>query len=130
MYIIETGLKTGSFVNIMEIENKHIEDLIYSYLMGDISEEGRNELLQWLETDDAHKQCLSEMADCWATAHVPLFASDMKADFQKHFGTLIDPAIRSEKESLAKFSVFRKSCRLGLDRGIGGDCLLLYRYET
>ena len=78
MYIIETGLKTGSFVNIMEIENKHIEDLIYSYLMGDISEEGRNELLQWLETDDAHKQCLSEMADCWATAHVPLFASDMK----------------------------------------------------
>ena len=44
MYIIETGLKTGSFVNIMEIENKHIEDLIYSYLMGDISEEGRNEL--------------------------------------------------------------------------------------
>ena len=39
----------------MEIENKHIEDLIYSYLMGDISEEGRNELLQWLETDDAHK---------------------------------------------------------------------------
>ena len=86
MYIIETGLKTGSFVNIMEIENKHIEDLIYSYLMGDISEEGRNELLQWLETDDAHKQCLSEMADCWATAHVPLFASDMKADFQKYFG--------------------------------------------
>ena len=60
MYIIETGLKTGSFVNIMEIENKHIEDLIYSYLMGDISEEGRNELLQWLETDDAHKQRLSE----------------------------------------------------------------------
>ena len=97
MYIIETGLKTGSFVNIMEIENKHIEDLIYSYLMGDISEEGRNELLQWLETDDAHKQCLSEMADCWATAHVPLFASDMKADFQKHFGALIDPAIPSEK---------------------------------
>lgn len=129
MYIIETGLKTGSFVNIMEIENKHIEDLIYSYLMGDISEEGRNELLQWLETDDAHKQRLSEMADCWATAHVPLFASDMKADFQKHFGTLIDPAIPSER-SLAKFSVSRKSCRLGLDRGIGGDCLLLYRYET
>ena len=30
----EIGLKTGSFVNIMEIENKHIEDLIYSYLIG------------------------------------------------------------------------------------------------
>ena len=44
-----------------------------------------------------NKQRLSEMADCWATAHVPLFASDMKADFQKHFGTLIDPAIPSEK---------------------------------
>lgn len=102
MYIIETGLKTGSFVNIMEIENKHIEDLIYSYLMGDISEEGRNELLQWLETDDAHKQRLSEMADCWATAHVPLFASDMKADFQKHFGALIDPAIPSEKNHWLK----------------------------
>ena len=104
MYIIETGLKTGSFVNIMEIENKHIEDLIYSYLMGDISEEGRNELLQWLETDDAHKQCLSEMADCWATAHVPLFASDMKADFQKH----IDPAIPSEKNHWLNFRFLGK----------------------
>ena len=100
MYIIETGLKTGSFVNIMEIENKHIEDLIYSYLMGDISEEGRNELLQWLETDDAHKQCLSEMADCWATAHVPLFASDMKAD--------IDPAIPSEKNHWLNFRFLGK----------------------
>lgn len=108
MYIIETGLKTGSFVNIMEIENKHIEDLIYSYLMGDISEEGRNELLQWLETDDAHKQCLSEMADCWATAHVPLFASDMKADFQKHFGALIDPAIPSEKNHWLNFRFLGK----------------------
>ena len=108
MYIIETGLKTGSFVNIMEIENKHIEDLIYSYLMGDVSEEGRNELLQWLETDDAHKQCLSEMADCWATAHVPLFASDMKADFQKHFGALIDPAIPSEKNHWLNFRFLGK----------------------
>lgn len=108
MYIIEIGLKTGSFVNIMEIENKHIEDLIYSYLMGDISEEGRNELLQWLETDDAHKQCLSEMADCWATAHVPLFASDMKADFQKHFGALIDPAIPSEKNHWLNFRFLGK----------------------
>lgn len=108
MYIIETGLKTGSFVNIMEIENKHIEDLIYSYLMGDISEEGRNELLQWLETDDAHKQRLSEMADCWATAHVPLFASDMKADFQKHFGALIDPAIPSEKNHWLNFRFLGK----------------------
>jgi len=108
VYIIETGLKTGSFVNIMEIENKHIEDLIYSYLMGDISEEGRNELLQWLETDDAHKQCLSEMADCWATAHVPLFASDMKADFQKYFGALIDPAIPSEKNHWLNFRFLGK----------------------
>ena len=70
MYIIETGLKTGSFVNIMEIENKHIEDLIYSYLMGDISEEGRNELLQWLDTDDAHKQRLSEMASVFRSANL------------------------------------------------------------
>ena len=92
----------------MEIENKHIEDLIYSYLMGDISEEGRNELLQWLETDDAHKQCLSEMADCWATAHVPLFASDMKADFQKYFGALIDPAIPSEKNHWLNFRFLGK----------------------
>lgn len=92
----------------MEIENKHIEDLIYSYLMGDISEEGRNELLQWLETDDAHKQRLSEMADCWATAHVPLFASDMKADFQKHFGALIDPAIPSEKNHWLNFRFLGK----------------------
>ena len=72
--------------------------------MGDISEEGRNELLQWLETDDAHKQRLSEMADCWATAHVPLFAADMKADF----GALIDPAIPSEKNHWLNFRFLGK----------------------
>ncbi|MDD2952125.1 MAG: FecR domain-containing protein [Parabacteroides sp.] len=92
----------------MEIENKHIEGLIYSYLMGDISEEGRNELLQWLETDDAHMRHLSEMADCWATAHVPLFAAGMKADFRKHFGTLADPVTPSPKNHWLNFRFLAK----------------------
>lgn len=109
MYIIKAGLKTGVFVNIMELENKHIENLIYSYFAGDISEEEQEELLRWLEMDDAHKRFLSEMADCWATAHVPLFASSMKADFQKHFGTFIIPAASSRKSHWLNFHFLGKA---------------------
>lgn len=109
MYIIETGLKTGAFIDIMEIENKQIEELIYSYLMGDISDEGRDELLRWLETDDAHKRHLSELADYWAMAHVPLFASGMRADFQARFGVLPDhPVIPSRKNHGLDFRFFAK----------------------
>lgn len=71
MYIIETG-ENRLLVNIMEIENKHIEDLIYSYHGEYISEEGRNELLQWLETDDAHKQCFPRWQIVGRTAYLCL----------------------------------------------------------
>lgn len=47
------------------------------------------------------------MADCWADG-VSLFASDMKADFQKHFGALIDPAIPSEKNHWLNFRFLGK----------------------
>ncbi len=92
----------------MELENKHIEDLIYSYLAGEISGEERNELSRWLETDDAHKRRLSELADAWAMAHVPLFASGMEADFQKHFGALADPALPSRKRYWPDFRFLGK----------------------
>lgn len=72
----------------MEIENKHIEDLLFGYFAGELSEAEEKELLLWLDADEAHTKLLSEMADWWAIAHVPLFASDMKADFDTHFGHL------------------------------------------
>lgn len=92
----------------MEKENKHIEDLLYSYFAGDLSGKEQEELLRWLEADETHKKRLSEMADWWATAHVPLFASDMKADFQKHFGNLMPPVIPSPKNHWLNFKFVGK----------------------
>lgn len=101
MYIIETGLKTGSFVNIMEIENKHIEDLIYSYLMGDISEEGRNELLQWLETDDAHKQVDAKDALSWMDGSLK-FSEQPFMSIAKDLERKFNVRIRVESDLLRK----------------------------
>lgn len=72
----------------MEIENKHIQDLLFSYFAGELSEAEEKELLLWLEASENNKQFLSDMADWWAIAHVPLFASDRKANFEKYFGYL------------------------------------------
>lgn len=72
----------------MKKENEYIEDILFGYFTGDLSEAQEKELLQWLEADESNKEILSKMADWWAMAHVPLFVSDMKPDFEKHFGNL------------------------------------------
>ena len=72
----------------MKTENTHIEDILFDYFSDNLSEAEEKELLQWLESDGSHTDILSEMADWWATAHAPAFASDMKSDFETHFGYL------------------------------------------
>ena len=71
--------------------NEDIEDLIFGYFAGELTDDRAKELSSWLDADEKNKQILFEMADWWATAHVPVFASTRKADFEKHFGRLIQP---------------------------------------
>lgn len=82
----------------MEIEDKHIENLLYGYFAGDLSDDEQKELLRWLEADDSHKEQLSGLSDWWATAHVPLFASDMKTDFTAHFSHLKETPVSLAKK--------------------------------
>lgn len=77
----------------MDIKDQQIEDLLFSYFSGELTESGEKELLQWLQADEANKRLLSEKEDWWATAHVPLFRSDMKPNFKKQFGNLASPAV-------------------------------------
>jgi len=91
----------------MEIKDKHIEDLLFNHFAGRLNEDEQKELLQWLEADPAHKQTLSQMADWWATAHVPLFMSDLKSDFTEHFGHLTEKKNNSAKQPAAKWLFWR-----------------------
>lgn len=70
----------------MNTEEKHFENLLLDYFAGELSAIEEKELLLWLEADNANKKKFSEMADCWAIAHLPLFRNNMKSDFRKHFG--------------------------------------------
>lgn len=72
----------------MEKRDQHIDDLLFGYFSGELTDPEREELLHWLKADAANEQLLSEMADWWAMAHVPLFMAEMKPDFKKHFGSL------------------------------------------
>lgn len=74
----------------MDTQDKRIDDLLFGYFMDQLSEIEEKELLNWLEADDANKRYFSEMTDWWATAHVPLFKSDMQSNYEKHFGDLAD----------------------------------------
>lgn len=72
----------------MEKEDRSIDDWIYSYFSGELSEEETARLWQWIEADEINKRYFTEKADWWATVHVPYFRLQMNANFQKHFGNL------------------------------------------
>lgn len=93
----------------MEIEDKHIETLLYSYFAGDLSDDEQKELLRWLEADDSHKKQLSELSDWWATAHAPLFTSNMKVDFNTYFSHLKESSdIPAKKIPLLNWNLWGK----------------------
>lgn len=75
----------------MMTRNEHIEELVFSYFAGELTEAQEQELSSWLDADEENKKILFEMSDWWATAHVPVFSSTRKADFEKYFGSLMQP---------------------------------------
>ena len=97
----------------MQRKNEHIEDLLYSYFVGELTEEQEKELLVWLEADEENKKVLFEMAEWWATAHVPLYASNMKADFEKHFGSLMQSE-HPEAKKRSLWTTWSKVAAVGL----------------
>lgn len=74
----------------MEKEDLLIEDRIFKYFSGELTEEETARLWQWIEADEANKSYFTEKADWWAAVHVPYFRLRMKANFQKHFGNITD----------------------------------------
>ena len=77
------------------MHDEHIEDRLFDYFSGRLSEEDKAELLRWIEEDESHKQIFSEMSDWWATAHVPLFASEMR----ENFATRLSPLLKKQNGS-------------------------------
>lgn len=73
-------------------EDQLIEDWIFNYFSGQLSEAEAARLCQWIEADEANKKYFAEKADGWATAHVPYFRLQMKDNFQKQFGNLPNSA--------------------------------------
>lgn len=90
----------------MITRNDYIEKLLFSYFSGELSEEGKKELLAWLNANAENKKYLSEMADLWAIAHVPLFDTNMKTDYERRIGNLIQSEY-SQKIKRAWLSTWR-----------------------
>lgn len=79
------------------MDNKQVENLLFDYFDGELSESEEKMLLDWLESHPDNKKKLSEMADWWSTAHIPLYASDLKADFEKHFRHIVEHENKEQK---------------------------------
>lgn len=75
----------------MQPRDEHIiDDILFKYFTNQLNKTEEKTLLEWLNADTSHKKLLSEMADWWASAHIPIFASDLKANFDEHLKDLID----------------------------------------
>lgn len=71
----------------MKTDNQYSE-LLFKYFSGKLSDEERQELLAWLKESDEHMSLLNRMSDWWAVAHIPLYKSDLEADFVNYFDYL------------------------------------------
>lgn len=101
----------------MPNKNKtEIEDLLFGYFAQELNEEQEKELLDWLQEDPSHKETLAEMSDWWATAHVPIFMTDRRSDFETFFGEL------TTKEQVA---MQPQQCRRLFIRNIAATLLAL-----
>ena len=86
-------------------DEKYMEDLILGYFAKELTDEQERELLEWLNEDPSHRETLSQMADWWATAHIPLFASETKESFEKHFGHIF---VSEEKKEGKIISLWKR----------------------
>ena len=82
----------------MNMKCDNIEALLFAYFSGTLTRLEEQELMEWIKADEQHKKVISEMADWWAIAHVPLFESDIKSDFEAHFGTIANREVSQEKK--------------------------------
>lgn len=71
------------------INEEFYSELLLKYFVGKLSKEEEQDLLAWLKEDEEHRLLMERMSDWWAIAHVPLFKSDLEADFDEHFHHLI-----------------------------------------
>ena len=77
----------------MEENNNYIDELIVSFLSGELNQEGRDELKAWIDESEAHRRYFLQRQELWFSAlaeeerrrknvHVmttrPLFASSSK----------------------------------------------------
>lgn len=97
VYTLTTGY-INSRMESMDMRKEYIEELLFAHFAGELTEVQEKELLAWLEADEDNRKTYGRMADWWATAHVPLFASDMKMNFEEHFGSLMQPVIPPAKK--------------------------------
>lgn len=98
----------------MRIENEHIEELLFRYFAGELTEEQSKELQVWLEADQRNKKFYFEMAEWWATVHVPIYASDMKANFEKHFSGLMLLEGHQSTKKRSQWTTWSKIAAVGL----------------
>ena len=47
----------------MMTRNEHIEELVFSYFAGELTEAQEQELSSWLDADEENKKILFEMSD-------------------------------------------------------------------
>jgi ferric-dicitrate binding protein FerR (iron transport regulator) len=65
------------------------QELLFKYFVGELNSADEKQLLDWLKESEENKRLFSEMTDWWAAAHIPLFKSDLEADFKEHFSHLL-----------------------------------------
>lgn len=102
----------------METENKYSE-LLFKYFSGVISEQEKHELLLWLKENEEHKYLMDKMSDWWAVAHIPLFRSDLEADFVEHFQLLLASSSSIHKKNASKRTLLNRWSK------VAAACLLL-----
>ncbi|MDH6303941.1 transmembrane sensor [Parabacteroides sp. PF5-5] len=90
------------------MKDEKVDALLLAYFSGQLTDAERQELVQWLNENEANKERLTDMADWWAMAHVPFYESGVKTDFEKHFADLLTPAGAVRKQGVFRRSLWGK----------------------
>lgn len=98
----------------MNTEEFYLE-LLFKYFSDGLSDEGKKELLIWLKENEEHKYLMDKMSDWWAVAHIPLFRSDLEANFKEHFLFLAGSlAVEKTKQKRVVFKTWMKTAAIFL----------------
>ncbi|MDD4516604.1 FecR domain-containing protein [Massilibacteroides sp.] len=89
----------------MNVDEEKIE-LLFNYFTGALSKEEEKDLLKWLKERDENARLFSKMQDWWAIVHIPLFKSDLEADFKEYFRHLEQASVSTPKKQKTKRFIF------------------------